>query len=762
MLNADAYLASAGLAELEEKVQRLEKVNRALMGRVERSMDFSGNGFSLFQTAILLEDRVKARTRDLERTVQDLSAAYERLQEARDEADDAKLNLTAAIEAVSEGFALFDDSECLVMCNSHFRALMPDIGDELVAGLSFPQMAALFASSKFMALDSDYTKATWRSKRVELFRKPAASFIQQFLGDRWIQISNKRTHTGATVIFQTDITDTVRHERIVRDRQLDEQSKILQATIDHLPQGICMFSQDMRLRAWNSRFIELLALQVRLVTAGAGFERILSSLRGTLFATDPASAKRVAAWLEEPSSEMLSNVELTRVDGLILSVSTNIMPDGGVVASFTDVTQERSATLALREAKENLEQRVEERTQELRNEVVERRAIGAELIEAKNAAEEANKDKTRFLAAASHDILQPLNAARLFLTLLGEADLDLRQIRLVDKANHAFASVEQLLESILDISRIDSGSVAANLTAVCLHDLFETLASEYQPIAERKGLNLKSVQSKLFVRSDAGLLRRVVQNLMANAIRYTETGRVLLGLRRCGPDVRIEVWDTGVGIPAGKTKEVFEEFQRLDKDSPTGTKAMGLGLAIVQRIANLLDHEINVRSWPGKGSCFSITVPVTSPIENPAIKQSVARRKTSDLRGMTAIVIENDLQILEGMIELLEARGIKAVPTVSVNEALEALESVGKAPDVIVADYHLDNGTGLDAIKALRQLCNKAVPAIVITADYTAEVEEQIVAEEVSLFFKPIRHVLLFERLEEIRRNPDSHSTLVQ
>jgi two-component system, sensor histidine kinase len=459
---------------------------------------------------------------------------------------------------------------------------------------------------------------------------------------------------------------------------------------------------------------------------------------------------------------MLTNVELTRVDGLILSVSTNVMPDGGIVASFTDVTQQRTVTHALWEAKQNLEQRVEERTQELRNEVVERRAIGAELIKAKNAAEEANKDKTRFLAAASHDILQPLNAARLFLTLLGEADLDLRQVRLADKANHAFASVEQLLESILDISRIDSGSVAANLTSVSLHELFDTLASEYQPIADRKGLELKTVDSKLFVRSDAGLLRRVVQNLMANAIRYTETGRVLLGLRRCTAGVRIEVWDTGFGIPAGKTKEVFQEFQRLDKDSPTGTKAMGLGLAIVQRIANLLGHEINVRSWPGKGSCFSITVPVTAPAEKPLVRQSDSRRKTSDLRGMTAIVIENDLQILEGMIELLEARGIKAVPTVSQEEALEALESVGEAPDVIVADYHLDNGTGLEAIKALRGVCKKAVPAIVITADHTAEVEEQIAAEEVTLLYKPIRHGLFFDRLDEIRRNIGAYSTLVQ
>jgi two-component system, sensor histidine kinase len=284
-----------------------------------------------------------------------------------------------------------------------------------------------------------------------------------------------------------------------------------------------------------------------------------------------------------------------------------------------------------------------------------------------------------------------------------------------------------------------------------LSELFSTLDTEFQPIAEKKSLKLATVQSQRFVKSDPGLLRRVVQNLMANAIRYTESGRVLLGVRRCGANVRIEVWDTGMGIPAGKTKEVFEEFRRLNKDAPTGTKAMGLGLAIVERISKRLGHEITVRSWPGKGSCFAITVPLAGPSERPAKTPSAASRAPSDLRGMTAIIIENDLQILEGMVELLEARGVKAIPTVSADEALEALESIGAAPDVIVADYHLDEGTGLEAIKQLRQSCGQAVPAIIITADHTAEVETQIAAEHVTLLYKPVRHTHFIDLLDGLR-----------
>lgn len=737
-------------AELRERIRKLEKINSALMGRVERSMDISGTGFSLFQTAILLEDKVKTRTRDLESTLDDLSDAYARLQEARDEAETAKQNLTAAIEAVSEGFALFDDGERLVMCNAPFRALMPDIAELLVPGIKFSALAELFASSRYLVIDSRQTRSGWKNRRIELFRKPTASFIQQFLGDRWIQVSNKRTVAGATVVFQTDITDTVRSERIRHERQLDEQSKILQATIDHLPQGICMFSPDLRLRAWNSRFIELLSLPVRQVIPNAGFERLFETLKRSAFTIAPDTLALIEGWIASPSGVGLSNVEILRSDGLILSLNTNVMPDGGIVASFADVTQERLATIALREAKEHLEQRVEERTAELKREVIERRAIETELIKAKNAAEEANKGKTRFLAAASHDLLQPLNAARLFLTLLSDAGLDHRQSRLAERADNAFASVEQLLESLLDISRFDSGGVSANIATVSLTGLFETLAAEFQPLADQKGLDLVCVKSSLHALSDHGLLRRIVQNLLANAIRYTDEGRVLLGARRIGETVRIEVWDTGRGIPADKTQVIFEEFRRLHKESNGGTKSMGLGLAIVDRISRLLGHEIGVRSWPGKGSCFSISLPRAPAGLSAPQRRKQNARPSFDLNGITAIVIENDLPILEGMIELLQSRGMRAIPTVSADEAMEALESIGKTPELVVADYHLDVGTGLDAIMRLREACSHAIPAIVITADHTAEVEAGIARQNITLLHKPIRAASLFDKIDRL------------
>src|SRR5688572_23221579 len=193
-------LPRAGAEAVEERLRKLEKINRALMSRVERSTDFSGNGYSLFQTAILLEGQVSARTSDLKRTLEDLSDAYARLEDARDDAETAKQNLTSAIEAVSEGFALFDDAEELVMCNTPFRALLPDIEAKLMPGTPFPRIAEFFSQSRHLVLDQHRTPDIWREARIDLFRKPNAAFIQKLSGDRWIQVSNKKTGAGATVV----------------------------------------------------------------------------------------------------------------------------------------------------------------------------------------------------------------------------------------------------------------------------------------------------------------------------------------------------------------------------------------------------------------------------------------------------------------------------------------------------------------------------------------------------------------------------------
>ncbi|MGE3872351.1 MAG: PAS-domain containing protein [Parvibaculaceae bacterium] len=733
---------------VEERLRKLEKINRALMSRVERSTDFSGSGFSLFQTAILLEGQVSARTSDLKRTLADLSDAYAHLEDARDDAETAKQNLTSAIEAVSEGFALFNDAEELVMCNTPFRALLPDIEARLTPGTSFPRIAGLFSQSRHLVLDQHRNADAWRKARIDLFRKPNAAFIQKLSGDRWIQVSNQKTATGATVVFQTDITDIVRGERLRRERELDEQSQVLQATLDHLPQGIAMFSKDLRLKAWNHRFIDLLSLPLRLVTPFAGFERLWDWAGRSVFARDRAGAERIAAWMRSPTADLVT-VELTRTDGSVLSISGKVMPDGGIVLSFADVTEERRASDALREAKETLEQRVEERTAAITREVIDRRAIEAELIKARDRAEELTKSKTRFLAAASHDVLQPLSAARIFLSLLDGTGLDVRQQHYAGKVDKAFGSVEEVLGTLLDISRYDSGSVEANLVPLSIAEILTTLAAEFQPLADQKRLRLRCRPSALFALSDARLLRQIVQNLISNAIRYTGKGGVLIGARRRGRMISIEVWDTGPGIPEDKLDFIFEEFRRLGQDQPDAPKGAGLGLAIVRRIARLLDHGIEIRSRLGKGSRFAIEVPLCSAPPREAGPAEVERLPV-DLASFTVIVIENDLVILEGMMELLQERGMRAIPAVSVGEALETLQSLEKTPDLIIADYHLDQGTGAEAVAALRRSVGHAIPAIAVTADHTAKVQAEIRRLGIDYLRKPIKTNDLFALIHKV------------
>jgi two-component system, sensor histidine kinase len=361
-------------------------------------------------------------------------------------------------------------------------------------------------------------------------------------------------------------------------------------------------------------------------------------------------------------------------------------------------------------------------------------------------AEAANKGKTQFLAAASHDLLQPLNASRIFLSLLQETDLNAKQNRFVDNADRAFASVEQLLESLLDISRFETRSVETNITEFALSDILQALAAEFQPVSERKNIVLKFVATKIWVRSDQALLRRIIQNLLSNAIRYTDTGGIVVGVRRKGDSVSIEVLDTGLGIPEDKHEIVFEEFRRLHMGSGTELKAMGLGLAIVDRIAKLLGHDVSLRSRVGQGSCFSVTVKQAKSVAVMPVSPVKARSKPKQLKKRkTVIIIENDLQILEGMVELLESRNFNAIPTVSADEAREALETLDHVPNLLLVDFHLDQGTGLDAIRDLRRACATPIPAIMITANYTPTLRSDLAEENISFLGKPLRPLKLFE-----------------
>ena len=315
--------------------------------------------------------------------------------------------------------------------------------------------------------------------------------------------------------------------------------------------------------------------------------------------------------------------------------------------------------------------------------------LNGALAEAKAGAEAANLSKTRFLAAASHDILQPLNAARLFTSSLVERTRRTKDADLARNVDASLEAVEDILSVLLDISRLDAGAMKPELAAFRIDDILQALALEFGPAARKKGLALTVMPCGLSVMSDRKLLRRVLQNLVANAIKYTRKGRVLMGCRRHGGRLRIEVFDTGPGIPDSKLDVIFHEFQRLHGDDDDGATGLGLGLSIVERIAKVLDSDIAVRSALGKGSCFAIAVPITTDIIRPVPAKRQPVRPAGLAGTVTVMVIDNEKAILDGMELLLSGWGYVVYRARSEAEALAAFERSGGKIDMILADYHL-------------------------------------------------------------------------
>ncbi|WP_431857910.1 NahK/ErcS family hybrid sensor histidine kinase/response regulator [Azospirillum sp.] len=390
------------------------------------------------------------------------------------------------------------------------------------------------------------------------------------------------------------------------------------------------------------------------------------------------------------------------------------------------------------EAKEVLERRVEERTAELTREIAERRAVEAALEAARNQAEEANRSKDRFLAAASHDLLQPLSAARLMVASLLERAMRPENRELVENIHTALTGADDLLSDLLDISKLDAGGVTPQVTEVALGPLLDAMAAEFAPLAEAAGLALTVMPCRATVRTDAHLLRRVLRNLVSNAIRYTREGRVLVGCRRIGADLRVEVWDTGIGIPADKLGAIFQEFHREGRAARIHARGAGLGLAIVERIARVLGHAVGVRSVVGKGSAFTLALPRVHAAAAPVA--IAAPDAEDDLAGVAILAIDNDESVLMGLTSLLRAWDCEVLPGSVPEDAIAAAQRAGFVPDLLITDFHLDEGAiGADVVRAARQVLGAGIPAIIVTADRSAQVRERIERAGAHLLYKPVK-----------------------
>lgn len=475
----------------------------------------------------------------------------------------------------------------------------------------------------------------------------------------------------------------------------------------------------------------------------------LTDLAANLFVGGAEELHAITATLARERSLHGYETRLRRKDGSQLDVLMNLLlkpgQEGLVEGFVADITERKLAQQRLQQLNDELEQRVAARTDELleanrnlQQQIAERKQIARALRDARDAAETANRSKDKYLAAASHDLLQPLNAARLLISTLRERPLPEAEKVLVERTHQALEGAEDLLTDLLDISRLDQAAVKPDVALYRLDELFGPLVSEFRTVADAAGLNLRARIGDYAISTDLRLMTRILRNFLSNACRYTDEGRILLGARRRGDHLRLEVWDTGRGIAADRLQAIFLEFNQLDVGRAADRKGVGLGLAIVERIAKILGYRVGVRSWPGRGSMFSIDVPIGEAMPLPIHQAAPQPGAGNPLPGRRLLVLDNEVSILESMGALLGQWGCEVVTATDQAGAFLALQ--GRAPELILADFHLDHGVvGCEVVRHLREHFGAAIPAVIITADRSDQCRRSLNKLGAPLLNKPVK-----------------------
>ncbi len=711
--------------------EKQDKIIQALMRRANRQRDVGPSAFRAFQSAIDLQHTVAEQSRDLERAETELeSARYERERTRRHFID--------ALSSVNEGFALFLD-ERLDLCNELFRSILPDVADEVRTGLNLDGFLKLATgSAHFVSSDKPFSQLL-AELRMPVDRLATLSAVIELSEDRWYQLSAQRTTAENLILLMTDISSLVRRNRDEKETLIDEQADYLQAVFQNMSAGICTFSSTGDVMMQNGRFRDMLGLSTLDKAQRTTLTQLLRQMqaRGLI---RREQKKLIGSWWPELEAHGHLRKRVQFGVNQILDVQANRLPDGGFVVELTDVSSEARAA-------QILETRVTERTAELTlaNEKLltqyeEKARVEEELRLAKERAESAVSSKTRFLAAASHDLLQPINAAKLLISTLCDSTRKTELFPMMERLSGALGSAEQLLRSLLDISRLESPDPdAVSPATVGLGPIMESVLADQTAVAEQKGVTLDMTPSSAFVHSDPLYLMRSLQNLVVNAIQYTEPdGRVLVGCRRRGKKIVLEVWDTGIGIAPKDQTRIFEEFARAETLSVYS--GMGLGLSVVDRACNLLGHRLTVRSKMGVGSVFSIEMNRIDGANAPIEPRGVHQPQHDDSLDNIILVVENDEDVLYGTTRWLEQLGASVLATSSTDEALRHVSDMGMAPDIILADYQLDgDDTGIEAITRVRALTDERVPGILITANSSKDLWRLASRNGISVMIKPAR-----------------------
>ncbi|MEM1081066.1 MAG: PAS domain-containing hybrid sensor histidine kinase/response regulator, partial [Pseudomonadota bacterium] len=515
---------------------------------------------------------------------------------------------------------------------------------------------------------------------------------------------------------------------------------LLEATLDHIAQGVSVVDADLRLVSWNQAYLELFEYPPNVVYVGRPVEELIRFNLERGLAGEGSIEEGVDRRMHHMRRGLPYVFERAYPNGRVIEIRGNPMPKKGYVTTYTDITRYKQTEHELKQSYATMEQQVESRTAELSQAM---RALSS----AKAEAEQANRSKSRFLAAASHDLLQPMNAARLFASTLrqnSEAMSD-ESAALVRRVDHSLTSAETLLSSLLDISRLDQDALQPQWSEFPINELLDTLERQFEPLAQRRGLSFKVRRADWVVRSDQKMLQRILFNLVTNAMRYTNRGGVLVGCRTRGGRIAVQVYDTGPGIPESEQSRIFEEFHRLEQSDRVDSEfdsGLGLGLAICQRMSRALDSQLSLRSVVGQGSQFSVDVMLAAHQQQPPATEPMRSARTpSRMHGLTVLCVDDDRDILDGMRGLLERWGCR-VRTASDRE--QACNHVEPPPDLLMIDYHLADGDdGLSVAQALLERTEQPFPVLVLTADRSDALGQAIEARDYHRLTKPIKPAAL-------------------
>lgn len=566
-------------------------------------------------------------------------------------------------------------------------------------------------------------------------------YIQTLANGTVLEIRDHKLHNGKTIKTFSDITERHRNAESLR-----ESESWLRLITDNVPAMIAYVGKDLKYQFTNQVYVDwygrpqgdLNGVELELSRIHSDFTRLKPYLNRAL------QGESVSFEIEEQN-------KFNELSYLLKSYVPNRDINGevqGVFVLIRDITERRKNALALQKAHDLLELRVEERTSQLQQlnntlqlEVEERRQAQANLLKAKREAEFANTSKTKFLAAVSHDLLQPLNAAQLFTSSLMEAPFEGKTKKLLSSVSSSLDDLENLICTLVDISKLDAGVVKADKCSFKLSELLNNLVSEYRQTSQQFQVELRYVMSDVVVNSDSVLLARILRNFLSNAFRYAGNGKVLLGCRRQGSHVSIEVWDNGMGIAQDQIQEIFKEFKRLKPSQTAFRNGLGLGLAIVDKISKVLEHPITVNSTLNKGSVFSVKVPLGElnqvlPSNDPASFMLA----TSALTHSQIWLIDNDANVCAGMSQLLEGWGCNVVTATSLDNLQQQVDINHDRADILIVDYHLDDDiNGLDVANDINENRNISLPVMMITANYSKELKNEVKDSGILLLNKPVK-----------------------